>query len=47
VKYERGEEVHTSLGHVMMRGNWPFFSFWPFTIASIMEGWSEPRFTKQ
>lgn len=28
----------TSFGHVMMRGNWPFFSFWPLTIASIIEG---------
>lgn len=31
----------------MMRGNWPFFSRWPFTMASMMLGWSEPRFTKQ
>jgi hypothetical protein len=29
-----------------MRGNWPFFSRCPLTIASMMLGWSEPRFTK-
>lgn len=31
----------------MMRGNWPFFSRWPLTMASMMLGWSEPRLTKQ
>ena len=39
--------VLTSFGQVMIRGNLPFFSRWPFTIASIMLGWSDPRFTKQ
>jgi hypothetical protein len=29
-----------------MRGNWPFFSREPFTMASMMLGWSEPRLTK-
>lgn len=36
----------TSLGHVMIRGKLPFFSRWPFTMASMMLGWSEPRLTK-
>ena len=36
-----------SLGHVMILGNWSTLSFWPLTIASIIEGWSEPKFTKQ
>jgi hypothetical protein len=31
----------------MIFGNWPFFSFCPFTMASMMDGWSEPRLTKQ
>jgi len=39
-------DLFTSLGHVMILGNFPFFSFWPLTMASIMEGWSEPRLTK-
>lgn len=39
--------VLTSLGHVMMRGNLPFLSRAPLTMASMMEGWSEPRLTKQ
>jgi hypothetical protein len=30
----------------MILGNWPFFSFWPLTMASIMDGWSDPRLTK-
>lgn len=38
--------LHTSLGQVMILGNWFFFSFWPLTIASMMEGWSLPRLTK-
>lgn len=37
----------TSFGQVMILGNWPFFSFWPLTMASMMLGWSEPRLTKQ
>jgi hypothetical protein len=37
----------TSFGHVMIRGNACAFSFCPFTIASRMLGWSEPRLTKQ
>jgi hypothetical protein len=36
----------TSFGHVIIRGNWSGFSFWPLTMASRMEGWSEPRLTK-
>jgi hypothetical protein len=39
-------DMRTSFGQVMILGNWPFFSFWPLTMASIMEGWSLPRFTK-
>ena len=35
------------MGQVMMRGNWPPFSLWPLTMASMMLGWSEPRLTKQ
>lgn len=31
----------------MILGNWPFFSFWPLTMASMMDGWSLPRLTKQ
>jgi hypothetical protein len=31
----------------MILGNWPFFSLVPFTMASMMLGWSDPRFTKQ
>jgi len=31
----------------MMRGNLSFFSRAPLTMASMMLGWSEPRFTKQ
>ena len=31
----------------MMVGNWSFFSRAPLTMASMMLGWSEPRFTKQ
>lgn len=30
----------------MMRGNCPFFSRAPLTMASMMLGWSEPRLTK-
>jgi len=30
----------------MKRGNWPFFSLVPLTMASMMLGWSEPRLTK-
>jgi hypothetical protein len=26
-----------SFGHVMMRGNWSGFSFWPLTMASMMD----------
>lgn len=37
----------TSFGQVMMRGKAPFRSRWPLTMASMMLGWSEPRFTKQ
>lgn len=36
-----------SLGHVIILGNCPFFSLVPLTMASMMLGWSEPRFTKQ
>lgn len=32
---------------VLYLGNWPFFSFCPSTMASMSDGWSEPRFTKQ
>jgi hypothetical protein len=38
--------MYTSFGQVMILGNWPFFSFWPLTMASMMEGWSDPRLTK-
>lgn len=31
----------------MMRGNRSFFSRAPLTMASMILGWSEPRFTKQ
>lgn len=31
----------------MILGNRSFFSLAPFTIASMMLGWSDPRFTKQ
>ena len=31
----------------MILGKFPFASFCPFTIASMMLGWSDPRFTKQ
>lgn len=34
---ERGWGV-TSLGQVMIRGKLPFFSRWPFTMASMMLG---------
>jgi hypothetical protein len=30
----------------MILGNWPFFSFWPLTMASMIDGWSDPRLTK-
>lgn len=30
--------AHTSLGHVMILGNWPFFSFCPLTMASMILG---------
>lgn len=40
------ERATISFGQVMMRGNWPAFSFWPLTMASMMEGWSEPKLTK-
>jgi hypothetical protein len=40
------ERATISFGHVMILGNWPFFSFWPLTMASMMDGWSLPRFTK-
>lgn len=40
-------EGHTSLGQVIILGNRSFFSLAPFTIASMMLGWSDPRFTKQ
>ncbi len=39
--------LHTSLGHVMMRGKWSFLLRVPLTMASMMLGWSEPKFTKQ
>lgn len=39
--------VFTSLGQVIMRGNLPSFRRWPFSIASIILGWSDPRLTKQ
>lgn len=42
-----GSGLRTSLGHVTILGNCPFFSFCPLTMASMMLGWSEPRFTKQ
>lgn len=35
------------MGQVMIRGNCPLRSLWPFTIASMILGWSDPRFTKQ
>jgi hypothetical protein len=38
--------MYTSFGQVMILGNWPFFSFWPLTMASMIEGWSDPRLTK-
>jgi hypothetical protein len=41
---KKGE--HTSFGQVYILGNWPFFSFCPRTMASMMLGWSEPRLTK-
>lgn len=31
----------------MMRGKASLRSRWPLTMASMMLGWSEPRFTKQ
>lgn len=43
----REELVRTSFGHVIIRGNLPFASLVPLTMASIILGWSEPRFTKQ
>jgi hypothetical protein len=39
--------MYTSLGQVMMRGNLSLFSRVPLTMASMMLGWSDPRFTKQ
>jgi hypothetical protein len=30
--------THTSLGQVIILGKAPFFSFWPLTMASMMEG---------
>jgi len=40
------QPMRTSLGQVMIFGKLPFFSFWPLTMASMMDGWSLPRFTK-
>jgi hypothetical protein len=30
----------------MILGKFGFFSRWPLTMASMMLGWSDPRFTK-
>jgi hypothetical protein len=38
LKQLRHSDMRTSFGQVMILGNWPFFSFWPLTMASIMEG---------
>jgi hypothetical protein len=38
--------LHTSFGHVMILGKFPCFSFCPLTMASMIDGWSEPRLTK-
>lgn len=43
-----GEKMgYTSFGQVMIRGNCPLRSLCPFTMASMILGWSDPRFTKQ
>lgn len=40
------ELMLTSFGQVMILGNWSLRSFWPLTIASRIDGWSDPRFAK-